>query len=87
MVTSTRVQDGKPPPPAKGVACNRSVDLQSAQLRIRQAAQKDKGLRFTALWHHVYNIDCLREAYLGIKRQAAPGVDEQTWQPNVLRLT
>jgi group II intron reverse transcriptase/maturase len=74
------VQDGKPLPSAKGVACNRSVDLQSAQLRIRQAAQKDKGLRFTALWHHVYDVEHLRDAYLSIKRQAAPGVDEQTWQ-------
>jgi len=63
-----------------GDAYSRSLDLQSAQLRIRQAAQKDKGLRFTALWHHVYNIDCLRQAYLSIKRHAAPGVDEQTWQ-------
>ena len=80
MATSTTVQDGKPPLHAMGKAYSRSLDLQSAQLRIRQAAQKDKGLRFTALWHHVYNIDCLREAYLSIKRRAAPGVDEQTWQ-------
>jgi RNA-directed DNA polymerase len=52
----------------------------SAWDRIRQAAKKDKGRRFTALLHHVYNIDTLREAYFGLKRDAAPGVDEETWQ-------
>ena len=33
----------------------------------------------TALWHHVYDIDRLREAYYGLNRDAAPGVDGQTW--------
>jgi group II intron reverse transcriptase/maturase len=31
------------------------------------------------LWHHVYRVDRLREAYLGLKRNAAPGVDKVTW--------
>jgi RNA-directed DNA polymerase len=79
MVASTMVQDGKPPLHTKGVTCSHS-SLQNTQLRIRQAAQKDKELRFTALWHHVYNVDQLRKAYLGTKRHAAPGVDDQTWQ-------
>ena len=30
-------------------------------------------MRLTALWHHVYDIDRLREAYYGLKRDAAPG--------------
>jgi group II intron reverse transcriptase/maturase len=30
--------------------------------------------------HHVYNPDTLREAYFGLKRDAAPGVDGETWQ-------
>jgi len=80
MATSSTVQDGKPPLHAMGNAYSRSIDLQSAQLRIRQAAQKDKGLRFTTLWHHVYNVVKLRKAYLSMKRHAAPGVDDQTWQ-------
>jgi group II intron reverse transcriptase/maturase len=37
-------------------------------------------LRFTALLHHIYNLDTLREAYFGLKRDAAPGVDGETWQ-------
>jgi group II intron reverse transcriptase/maturase len=54
--------------------------MQQELERVRQAARKDKGLRFTALLHHVYHIDRLREAYLRLKRSAAPGVDGQTWQ-------
>ena len=47
--------------------------------RVRQAAKRERGARFTALFHHV-TIDRLRTAYLGIKKQAAPGVDGMTWQ-------
>lgn len=54
--------------------------LPSALQRIRQAAAGDKTLRFTSLWHHVYDIERLREAYHSLKHQAAPGVDGQTWQ-------
>ncbi len=56
------------------------VALQNAQSRIRQAAQQDKGLQFTTLWHHVYDIRRLREAYYATKRSASAGVDGQTWQ-------
>jgi len=52
----------------------------SAWDRIRQAAKSDKGRRFTALLHHVYNIETLREAYFNLKREAAPGVDGETWR-------
>lgn len=54
-------------------------DLQNALERIRQAACRDKRMRFTALWHHVYNIERLRGAYYSLKRSAAPGVDGETW--------
>jgi RNA-directed DNA polymerase len=54
--------------------------VHSARERIRQAAETDKGRRFTALLHHVYNIESLREAYFGLKRDAAPGVDGETWR-------
>jgi group II intron reverse transcriptase/maturase len=37
-------------------------------------------LRFTALLHHVYNPEMLREAYFRLKRDAAPGVDGVTWR-------
>jgi group II intron reverse transcriptase/maturase len=61
-----------------GDACGE--DLHSALDRVRQAACRDKGLKFTSLWHHVYNINRLREAYLALKRDAAAGVDGRTWR-------
>jgi group II intron reverse transcriptase/maturase len=48
--------------------------------RIRQAASRDKELRFTGLWHHVYQVDRLRKAYYSLKRGASPGVDGETWR-------
>ena len=58
----------------------RRSDAPSALERIRQAASKDKEMRFTALLHHVYRIDTLRFAYLQLKRHAAAGVDGETWR-------
>ncbi len=55
-------------------------DLNRALDRVREAAVRDKELQFTTLWHHVYNLDRLREAYLGLKRNAAPGADRVTWE-------
>jgi RNA-directed DNA polymerase len=37
-------------------------------------------VKFTALLHHIYRIDTLRFAYSQLKRQAAPGVDGETWR-------
>ena len=37
-------------------------------------------MRFTALLHHVYDLDTLRRAYFGLKRDASPGVDGETWR-------
>src|SRR3990172_7028351 len=62
---------------------NRTLDrivVQSALGRIRQAAVKDKRARFTSLMHHIYNLSMLREAYYALKRDAAPGVDGETWR-------
>jgi RNA-directed DNA polymerase len=52
----------------------------SALERVRQAARRDRKMRFTALLHHIYDLDMLRAAYLGLKREAAPGVDGETWR-------
>jgi hypothetical protein len=56
------------------------IDALSALARVRQVAERDKPVRFTTLLHHVYNIDHLRAAYLALKRDAAPGIDGETWQ-------
>ena len=47
--------------------------------RVRRAAKRDKKQRFTSLLHHIYDVDQLREAYYGLKRNAAAGVDGVTW--------
>src|ERR1700738_2894185 len=48
--------------------------------RVRHAAEQQKGVRFTALLHHIYAIDTLRAAFQDLRCDAAPGVDGQTWE-------
>jgi group II intron reverse transcriptase/maturase len=50
-----------------------------ALARVRKAAKQRKKERFTALFHHL-GVDLFREAFLVLKRDAAPGVDGLTWQ-------
>ncbi len=52
----------------------------SALERVRQVARADRKQRFTALLHHLYDVERLRAAYFSIKRQAAAGVDGETWE-------
>ena len=54
-------------------------DLQRALDRVRAVAVRDRNARLKTLWHHVYRVDRLREAYLDLKRDAAPGIDKVTW--------
>src|SRR3982750_1617659 len=46
---------------------------------VREATKARKQEQFTALLHHL-TIDLLRDSFYALKRQAAPGVDEVTWQ-------
>ena len=61
------------------VRTQRRSALQRALDRRRQAARRDHAKPLTALWHHVYDSNRLREAYDGRNRDAAPGGDGQTW--------
>ncbi|HEX8811335.1 MAG TPA: group II intron reverse transcriptase/maturase, partial [Terracidiphilus sp.] len=47
---------------------------------VRLAAARDRRMRFTALLHHIYDVHRLRAAYVTLKRDAAAGVDGETWQ-------
>ena len=47
--------------------------VSSALERVRQAARRGKEEKFTALLHHVYAVDMLREAYYALKRRALRG--------------
>jgi RNA-directed DNA polymerase len=53
-------------------------DATSALDRVRQAAVREKGTRFTALLHHV-DVERLWAAYRVLNPDAAVGVDEVTW--------
>jgi RNA-directed DNA polymerase len=52
----------------------------SALERVRQVAAKDSKKRFTTLLHHIYDRERLRAAYFSLKREAAAGVDGETWR-------
>lgn len=47
-------------------------------LGVREAAQKDKKLKFTNLLHHV-TPELLTASFHALKKLAAPGVDDETW--------
>lgn len=57
----------------------RRESMHNKLLLIHQRAKADSEMKFTALMHHIYNIDMLRLSYLEIKKNAAPGVDKETW--------
>ncbi len=46
---------------------------------VRKAARDKKGMKFTALLHHL-TVGLLRDGFHALKRKAAPGVDGVTWQ-------
>jgi RNA-directed DNA polymerase len=48
--------------------------------RLRQAVQRDRTDKLTALYHHIYASEHLREAYFNLQQGAAAGVDGVTWQ-------
>ena len=68
------------PPESNTLRTQGRAGVPSALERIREAARRNRKQRFTALLHHVYDIERLRSAYLAIKRDAVAGVDGVTWQ-------
>ena len=52
--------------------------VSQTQARIREAVNRNRQDKLTALLHHL-TIDVLRASFFGLKRSAAPGVDEMTW--------
>lgn len=53
----------------------RRARVSQALERVRQAAKQRKEERFTTLLHHI-NPDLLQMSFYALKRDAAPGVDE-----------
>jgi len=57
---------------------SRTNGMSQALGRVREAARRNKKMRFTALFHHV-TIERLRTSFKALKRQASAGVDGVTW--------
>lgn len=68
------------PPQRTMFRTQRRADMSPDLERIRHAARRNRKMRFTALFHHVYRLETLRRAYRGLNPKAAPGVDGVTWQ-------
>lgn len=54
--------------------------MQNKLQLIHQRAKADKTMKFTALMHHIYNVDMLRWSYYEINKYATAGIDKVTWQ-------
>lgn len=52
--------------------------VSQAQARIREAVIRNRQDKLTALLHRL-TVDVLRASFFGLKKSAAPGVDEVTW--------
>ncbi len=56
----------------------RRTSAPNSLARVRQAAQRDKKAKFTALFHHVYDVNRLEAAYRSLEHHAVAGIDGET---------
>ena len=83
-VSSAETVEGRTSPKGNGgqTAAARTLRRDTASnglAAVRQAARQGKKVRFTALLHHI-TVDLLRQSYIALKRDAAPGIDGVTWR-------
>src|SRR3979490_2933354 len=76
--------EGRTPPKGNGgeTAAARTLRRDTASnglIAVRQAARQSKSVRFTALLYHI-TIDLLKQSYLSLERDSAPGIDGVMWQ-------
>src|SRR5882672_186928 len=81
---SAEAVEGRTPPKGNGgeTAAARTLRRDNASnglIAVRRAARQSKSVRFTALLHHI-TIDLLKQSYLSLERDSAPGIDGVTWQ-------
>jgi RNA-directed DNA polymerase len=55
-------------------------DTNTGLERVREAAERDRRQKFTALLHHVHDVKQLQAAYRGLNPKAVAGVDGETWK-------
>ncbi len=56
------------------------ISATSALERVREAIRRNRKERLTALYHHVYDIDRLRDSYFALSKEAAAGINGETWR-------
>ena len=57
----------------------RKEDMPNGLERVRQAAQRSRNEKFSALFHHI-TAELLKGSFFKIKKDAMPGVDKVTWE-------
>lgn len=72
--TQCRNSDGSP-----------SIPRSRGLLGVRQAARKDRRLKFTSLLHHI-TPELLRASFFELKKHASPGIDGETWHDYAIEL-
>lgn len=79
-------EPGEPRTGTKGIAGQQSMrraqdrgSVSQALSRVRNVAKQGKKEKFTTLFHHL-DAAMLRTAFFALKKDAAPGVDELTWE-------
>ena len=60
------------------VRTQRRVARSRGLFGVREAARKDKQMRFNNLLNHI-TLELLTASFFDLKKQAAPGVDGVTW--------
>jgi RNA-directed DNA polymerase len=83
-VSSAETVEGRTSPKGNGgrTAAARTLRRDTASnglIAVRRAARQSKSVRFTALLHHI-TVDLLKQSYLSLERDSAPGIDGVTWQ-------
>ena len=83
-LSSAEIVEGRASPKGNGgqPAAVRTLSREAASTglaAVRQAARQSRDVRFTALLHHI-TIDLLRQSYIALKHDAAPGIDGVSWQ-------
>jgi RNA-directed DNA polymerase len=81
---SAEAVEGRTSPEGNGgqAAAARTLRREAASnglAAVRRAARQSKNVRFTALLHHI-TVDLLKQSYLALERDSAPGIDGVTWQ-------
>jgi RNA-directed DNA polymerase len=78
------IVEGRASPKGNGSrpAAVRTLSREAAStglVAVRRAARQSRDVRFTALLHHI-TVDLLRQSYIALEHDAAPGIDGVTWQ-------